>query len=77
MTQTAAILATALPRKAYLTGSPDEPSFAEWAVGCLYRIGALEDRSRANAWFRGRVDDQRRKVYMSALFPGQNYWDRA
>lgn len=66
-----------VPKKSYLTGAQSEPSFVEWAIGCLHRMGALEDRAKANRWFMTAVDDDQRRVAMSALFPGQNPWDHA
>lgn len=77
MTQLATAATYDVPKKSYLIGSSSEPSFAEWAIGCLHRMGALEDRAKANRWFMTAVDDDQRRVAMSALFPGQNPWDHA
>lgn len=77
MTQLAFASPSAFAPKARLSGASTEASFIEWALGCLHRMGALEDRAKANRWFMTAADDQRRRVAMSALFPGQNPWDHA
>ncbi|WBL32065.1 hypothetical protein O5O51_09940 [Sinirhodobacter sp. HNIBRBA609] len=77
MTQLAVASPAVFAPKARLTGAPSEPSFVEWALGCLHRMGALNDRAKANRWFMTAVDDEQRRIAMSALFPGQNPWDHA
>ena len=38
-----------VPKKSYLTGSSSEPSFAEWAIGCLHRMVHLRIEPKRTA----------------------------